>query len=136
MHEALAVIPFFVGDCINLQFLNSNCSYLLSIAVFLVLIALIFFRGILVFGNSVTRIYLKHQKNWCFFQNTSWSRPFLKGCPENSPWSIPPGEFPPGSGLGFGLGLGQGNLVGGNSPGGIDQGGIFLVLFKEMCHFI
>ena len=52
MHEALAVIPFFVGECINLQFLNSNCSYLLSIRIFLVLIALIFFRGILVFGNS------------------------------------------------------------------------------------
>ena len=38
----------------------------------------------------------------------------------------PPGEFPPGSGLGFGLGQFRGNLIGGNSPRGNDQGGNFL----------
>ena len=26
-----AAIPFFVGECVNLQFHNSNCSYSLSI---------------------------------------------------------------------------------------------------------
>ena len=31
---------------------------------------------------------------------------YPKPCPENPPWSIPPGEFPAGSGLGFELGLG------------------------------
>ena len=38
------------------------------------------------------------------------------------PWSIPPGEFPPGPGLGFGLGLGsgefdRGEFTGGDRPG-------------------
>ena len=50
------------------------------------------------------------------------------------PWSIPATVYsspPPPSRVRLGLGkLSGANLIGGNSPGGIDQGGIFLVPYQ------
>ena len=75
--EVLAATPLFVGECVNLQFHNSNCSYCRHLHLqgwlteqllspkncsFRVLIALTFFCGAAVLGTAtVKRIYLKHQ---------------------------------------------------------------------------
>ena len=49
----------------------------------------------------------QNKKRLCF------NKIYFNGVRKITPQSIPPGEFPPGSRLGFGLGLGKGEFTGG-----------------------